>query len=929
MSAKQALQSVDEHWDSVPGVLSLGHCVVDFEARTALWPTEERSLTATEARLLAYLVSLRGRVASRQDLLRDVWGYRGGVMSRTVKTTVGRLRAKIERRPSQPEHLLTVVGSGYRFRVLEVVGRDTEGLSADHSRGQAAGNLETMRPASAATARGTLRAHLCELMASDSLRLITLSGSPGVGKTHLAREALADLFATTTEEGGRCEVWVCETSQWSDLSLGLAEVLGIESGTERPISASLAARGRVWLLLDNFDRLAADASSLSVLRHLLSTCTQLRIVVTAYAPLNLPGEHRVEVPPLDPRGAAELFRTCAGASALEGYADQASLDGVLALLDGLPLAIEMAAAWASLLTPEELSRRLEEQLDLLHSQRGDACGHHSSLQSAFMSAWQLLSDAERWTLSQLSVFEGSFSFQAAEAVVAPPNGYPILPVLRRLVLRSLLQPVPPERQGGAPSYRLLHAVRELASARDERQAAEERHARWFAGQASGDALDSLRCLGLSSPFASILERRVELRAALRWAGRNGRAEWFNALARLLLALERCRGPLLTCEQLLEVAALDGSVEQGVDLRIDRAETLLQAGEVRRAGSLLENCKLRLDEQFPSLEHSEHGVRLGVLRARVAATIGSGDPISLSCAASESSMTPQERGWALTEYGVQLLRAGRGGEARAQLELAVELLRATGFRSEEARALEHLGRHALHRARPLRARSYYDSALALAQDTGSRGQEAMILNQLAELERLSGNRLRARGLLRDALRLRREFGDRSGQAETHVQAARICQEAEEYSVAQDHLEVALGLSLELAAPGLELPARLGLGELHLVLGRTGSASRHLSLAAQLAEEQGRPDQLARTQLLLAELDYLEERVERARERSQLAIALLKHASLRTELVDALQRTAACESALGDHERAEGLVHRALAAEELSRADGPATLVGPVA
>ena len=180
-----------------------------------------------------------------------------------------------------------------------------------------------------------------------------------------------------------------------------------------------------------------------------------------------------------------------------------------------------------------------------------------------------------------------------------------------------------------------------------------------------------------------------------------------------------------------------------------------------------------------------------------------------------------------------------------------------------------------------------------------------------------------------MRLRREFGDRSGQAETHVQAARVIQDCEEYASAQEHLEAALSLSLELGSPGLELLARLGLGELHFVLGRTGSANRHLSHAARQAEEQRRPRELARSQVLLAELDYLQSRIARARKRSQLAIDLLDHASMRTELVDALQRTATCESALGAHERAEQLVHRALAAEELSRADGPATLVWPVA
>ena len=99
----------------LPRRIELAGCVVDLGARLARWPDGDRSLTPTETGLLSHLMAAEGRVVSQRDLLREVWGYRGGVVSRTVKTTVGRLRAKIERDASNPDHLLTVVGAGYRF----------------------------------------------------------------------------------------------------------------------------------------------------------------------------------------------------------------------------------------------------------------------------------------------------------------------------------------------------------------------------------------------------------------------------------------------------------------------------------------------------------------------------------------------------------------------------------------------------------------------------------------------------------------------------------------------------------------------------------------------------------------------------------------------------------------------------------------------
>jgi len=904
--------------------LVLRHCVVDFDARVAQWPGDERRLTATEVRLLAYLVSRDGRVTSRQDLLRDVWGYRRGVLSRTVKTTVGRLRAKIEGTPSRPEHLLTVVGAGYRFRLDPPA--DPTGVDAPppQKRRTALGNASAACLRGPTVGRRAIRTQLFDLLASGA-RLVTVCGSPGIGKSHLAREVFAELVSAGGGEPTGSEAWVCETSQWTDLAQGIAEVLGTEPGPGRPLSTCLAARGSLWLLLDNFDSLAPGAIHAHELDRWLAACPQLRIVVTLCAPLGLAVEQRIEVPPLDGPASAELFRARAADPTLAGYADDRALASVVETLDGLPLAIEMAAGWASVLGPTELESRLQQQLHLLHSQRSDVGSHHASLRAAFQAAWLLLSPSQQSVLEQLSVFEGGFSLAAAEGVVDLVGDEPVLPVIQSLVRCALVRPLPAASPGGLAELRLLRAVRELASDGSARDEAQKRHVRWFANQARDEVLDSLECLGMSSPFAPLLEQRADLRAALDWAGRHRHEEQVVALGRLLLALERCRGPLLSCERLLGGAVTGLQDESSLRLLLDRAETLLLAGRGPSADQLLAAAEHRLSSRSGEPPAWER-VRLAVLQARLAVSTGAEDAAALAREATELALTPRLRGWALTEYGVQLLRTGRGGEAAVVLEKAVELLRATGFRTEEARALEHLGRHALHRARPLRARSFFDSALALARDTGAREREAALLKQFAVLERLSGAPYKARQRAEEALAVSRHLGDRRGEAQTCVLAAEICGDGEEYARAQQHLDTALEIALQFDHAELEMRARLGMGELHLVLGRTTSARRQLSRAAQLAQALDNPRLLARSQVLLAELDYQACRVAEGRERRNQALRLLAEASLRSDLVDALQRAAAWETALGEHEIAELLMDRADLAAELSRADGRATLVG---
>ena len=175
-----------------PRYLELRGCTVDFAACVARWPDGERTLTPTETRLLRYLSLQEGRAVDRQELLKEVWGYRGGVVTRTVKTTMGRLRAKVERNPREPDHLLTVTGVGYRFAEVDEQGAEPS-VEEPRERPRVDEPTRSNLPASLPdlvgrdAELGKLAGHI-----NDDAALVTLVGTGGIGKSALMLRFGAD-----------------------------------------------------------------------------------------------------------------------------------------------------------------------------------------------------------------------------------------------------------------------------------------------------------------------------------------------------------------------------------------------------------------------------------------------------------------------------------------------------------------------------------------------------------------------------------------------------------------------------------------------------------------------------------------------------------------------------------------------------------------
>jgi predicted ATPase/DNA-binding CsgD family transcriptional regulator len=295
----------------------------------------------------------------------------------------------------------------------------------------------------------------------DRVRLVTLVGAPGCGKTRLGLEVgrrLADRYPA-----GVGFVELAPVGEGCLVASAVAAGLGIDDrpgrSAEDALIEELSSTG-LLVVLDNCEHVV-DAVAALVAR-LLDGRPSLRVLATSRTALGLSGEQVWRVPPLGLAPAVELFRDRAGLSAPRVGPDPSSarvIEEICRRLDGMPLAIELAAAWSRVLTPTEILDRLEPALALLRSHVRHASPRQQTMEATLDWSYQLLEPTERLLFEQLSVFAGGFDFEAAQALV--PGG-DVLDGLASLVDSSLVLADP---ASGKMRYRVLEPVRQYAEAR--------------------------------------------------------------------------------------------------------------------------------------------------------------------------------------------------------------------------------------------------------------------------------------------------------------------------------------------------------------------------------------------------------------------------------------------------------------------------------
>jgi predicted ATPase/DNA-binding SARP family transcriptional activator len=687
------------------------------------------------------------------------------------------------------------------------------------------------------------RARLEKLLASEETRLVTLLGPGGSGKTRLALEVARQLV-----QEWRGAVWFVPLADLTEArripeairqALQLAPSAGEES---LELVAAALADPPALLLLDNLEHLLPEGAT--PLRLLLERVPTVTCLVTSRQRLNLSGERVFLVPPLPVPGEelraprselrVEAPNTERGAWSLErlisfpsvqlfvdraqvGSPDFALTEGnagaVAALcrrLEGLPLALELAAARAGVLTPEQILSQLERGLGVLSSRQADAAARHRSLRAAVEWSYRLLDPTLQRFFTGLSVFQGGWSLEAAEAVSGEPLALDYLEQLRECSLVLAEEGLSGPAGGEEMRFRLLETLREYGREQlgeQERSDLQRRHAAYFLAWAERVREEMRRRQGRERQVW--LERlrfeHEDLRAALAWAIEQREGEIALRLAVALGTFWEVRGYLSEGrERLAAVLALTEACEAGEDashsLRPLRAQALRNAGALAWRQGDYGPARALLEESLAI--HRALGNLQGVVSALHilgAVAYDQGDLDTSRAFDTQALETAREIGSA-SEIAVALHNLATVAHSQGDFETArsfllesLSLSRELGDRYDMAYCLHGLGLVALVQGDWGSARDFFEEGLALRREVGDRVGIGWSLDSLGLLARDQGDYGAARACLEESLALRRELGDKRGIARSlHGLGSVASQEGEE-ETAKALLEESLALS----------------------------------------------------------------------------------------------------------------------------------------
>ncbi len=608
-------------------------------------------------------------------------------------------------------------------------------------------------------------------------RLLTLTGPGGMGKTRLA---LRYAWSWLGDHPGG--LWFCDLSaaRGNDgLLFAVGQGLEVPLGNEplAQIGRAIAGRGRCLVILDNFEQVRRHARD--TLGRWLDAAPQARFIVTSREVLGLPGERTLSLVPLAADDAATLFHARARAAHAAHDPDAAteSTRELVELLDGMPLAIELAAPRVRVMSTPDLLARMSNRFRLLAASGGRP-DRQATLRATLAWSWDLLSAEERAVLAQLSVFEGGFAWQAVQAVVglaehSDDDAPWIIDLLQSLVDKSLVAP-----QLGA-RFSLLRSVKEFASAELARpdsfpgsgpallSAAQRRHASHYASLNEHEAIAG-HCVELDN-----LVRACEQSIA------DNDTEQALACLRLAWAALRMAGPfaqaLHLADRVRDMPGMDGNLAVWVDHIAGRI--WLARGDGEQARRVVERAlALAQDQADPAALAAVKGL-MGEVE------IGAGN-------------FPAAERWLL--------------EARDAAE-----------RSEDAewqrQVLNGLGALYQYRGENTRSRTCYSEALTIAFTSGDVRWQAALLGNLAGVYFTEGKLEPARQAYEQALSLSHQIGDRRLEGNSRCNLGLIHHEQGNHTAATGELNQALVLARKLGYARL---AHVALCNLGLVAESTG-------------------------------------------------------------------------------------------------------------
>ncbi|MEZ4652865.1 MAG: tetratricopeptide repeat protein [Candidatus Eisenbacteria bacterium] len=763
-------------------------------------------------------------------------------------------------------------------------------------------------------------------LAKESTRVVTLLGPFGVGKTRLANHYAQLRIALWPGGAFWCELRDAVTQQ--DVVRSIASTLDAGAGdleSAESLGNWLAGRGRCLLILDNAEAVVRELAPM--LERWLQAAPDVRVLVTSRERLRVSAEAALDVEPMDEEGV-ELFAIRARAARPDFVVNEATqpiVAQIVETLDGLPLAIELAAARMRILGVEQLRDRLRDRFRLL---TGGPRGRHETLQATLDWSWDLLPAVEKSTLTQLSVFRGGFWLEGAEAVVDltshqdPPL---VLEVLQSLVDKSWLGL---RVEAGEPRFRLYMSVQAYTADRRWRPAPNEgapndyavelRHARHYASQVRDDAW-----LGLDRLGRRLVVDLPNVILACEWSCRHRHGALASRTYALAAAIIRRHGPvgdnLALADRVLAIPALEAihrartlrylSLVQHRSGRHDDAIGTSKSAlsHFRELGNKREECAALLDLASFLSRGKNPGEARQYYAAALSAADDADDPTSevyalyglatyevfrgrtdaavehysRALARLREHENPRVNGLVHLGLGTVRFRGGQMGEARRHFEVSLQELRLAGDRRSEVSALSSLGSVYMQAGRVAQARDAFERAVEVSRELGSRPNLAHNLVTLGEVFAVQGDLDAADRHLGEALLVARAVQDTRGEALALGLSGTVAQLRgfdEDATSCQER-----ALALYQAVDRRDEALALGLlGDTHRIARRLAKARDCYREGLSICEETSNLTPAGSIWVGLGAIDRDEGRLAESREKIQRGIEMLRECGGRHEL-----------------------------------------------